>query len=1098
MAIKNINEIQSSNYSKHSEQYYQEVLSALANSGQRYGTPGTGFAEISLSLQDILVKDLFEDTSYVNIMVGLWRGELNRYLALNNEDYATETLPIINSENLGGGFGSFFQVNNHYIYSFKDYFYSSDESKCSFILDESDTDNPCRYTSLGLIESNSLEALADQGDASRLDEIALLYKNEKKARGIRTEYIKIPSSQRLFDTKSNTVNANYIFKRKYTVGLDVDNGKYTDICFYKLTNVDQRTDHYLYSYKKYYIDISNVDLNQKTEAIQNLQLLIESIVESYTHDDQGHWITRCCDLDNIWRKVISGDLSLAPVETDFQMNWSKYTNQFVYSNHKQDPLLVYNNKIIQKSLEANLPYPQQSTRPLRFFKRILASAIYNYYSKLSDEQLLELSGPYNPYDKTSNYLVVNLRFNVDTKFNLLVKTGEDGNVLDDTFYYTTTDGILVNECITDDFSKCTDKFLIGEQDSTTQDRCQIILDASRIFNKDVGEKIISSVYNFTFDYLDSSDNTLITSADVTSSRIYTMPYLNDNGYWVINNQITGVLGTCKHSDEPSIIIIHVYKDKFANTNEVLSTNAVNVIDSDTDEATQSLFENISGEILSTYRLNDLKQVNFKLDSIITNNLLSSQNILTKYNVPCLLPDVQQTIDDVNLNYITDYLKSALFVCITDIDCISEAEKFKDNLGNSSVTTFWVYDEDKENSAYFKPILRQADGTVLDLFNLSGTGDVIKYSTENISTTPDRELFTQLVFDDIAVSLKQTPSVTSHYPFISNVTSYTFTQLDPDETTNIGVIPITANYENNANLVISFSDNVEFDNGKVVEGSINSINNKGIQLIYDENTNSYSSLSVKYDNSYDTILNTTADTFIDTLDLSGVLVNHNNIYNRTNFIIPAFSETGYSQIYSSYIGTSAEDSDKSYLIIGTTTKRYNIGPSLLQNSYQDPFKTQTGLKVQMPNFTVNSSENITLDSPEIDLNGTVKINGKAIHGGSQTWIWSGFGTSYSAIFYPVFEKDTYEDYITTFSRQTTKAFINDTVNSYYLQVHEYLKNIFVYESEYELEIQVNIKTSGQYVMTNPVALTVDYDQGNNKILKILEGRALQFGTNFIQN
>ena len=53
MAIKNINEIRSTDYVKNDQQFVSDTLDALANAGQRFGIPGDGITNGTLSLQDI-------------------------------------------------------------------------------------------------------------------------------------------------------------------------------------------------------------------------------------------------------------------------------------------------------------------------------------------------------------------------------------------------------------------------------------------------------------------------------------------------------------------------------------------------------------------------------------------------------------------------------------------------------------------------------------------------------------------------------------------------------------------------------------------------------------------------------------------------------------------------------------------------------------------------------------------------------------------------------------------------------------------------------------------------------------------------------------
>lgn len=1067
MAIKNINEIQSSNYSKHTEQFYIDALSALANSGQRYGTPGKGFTETSLSIKDIYPNIIDTSNSYIQCTIKAYKGDLERYKTITGNDN-------INNENF-----------------YKSYI---DVSQISYIT----TDNVSRWTSSAISSTAYLETLDSPDnysftvDANKTLYFLLLYaKNSSSIKKFVTdndnssitavgtfdgdtnintiEYIKLHKSIQQALTTVNNVSTNYIVNKKYAFTITDSNEILLYVYKLDSTNIDDNN-NITFTYKKYYFNDA-----------------LAFFINILDYSDDYNTLTNISFYDDLFDIYSS---QLAPTSTSFTMKWDKSSSSFTYSDSK-DNNIIYNNIITKKVLEKFLNdiQAQNSINEL-FFKKILINEFYNYYLKLSDNQISVLT-------ENSDFIEYNICLNLNTKFNLLVKTGEDGNIVDDIHYYNTTDGVVINQCQTSDFSKSVQKFILNNNLSDNTTRCQVISDASNLYNQDTGDKYITNLYNYKFNYIDGSTGESLLSADAVDSRLYTMPYLNDNGYWVLNNQLTGVLGTCKHSDQPSIIIIHNYYNESNDTSN--KDSIINVVDLPIDEGQSINWDNISGEILSTYRLNDLKKVNFKPYKTSTENLLRTNNISTKYSVPCYLPDVQETIDDVNLNYITDYLKSALFICVTDIDCIPEAEAFKENLANSTITTFWVYEEDKDNSTFFKPLTGSSNDTAVDLFSLSNISDIIKYSTENITTSPDRELFTQVVFDNITTQLKQTTSTVSHYPFLSNVTSYTFLPNEGNEekktkfdtTSKIGVIPISSNYTNDANLLISFADTVEFSNGKIInENGISSASNKGIQLEYNENEDTYYSLAVKYDDNSDSILNSTSTTFIDTLDLSGVLINHNNIYNRTNFIVPNTPKNSQSYIYASYIGTDPTAADRSYLVIGATSSRQDINPSLLDNTYKAPFKPQQGLKIEMDNVIINATN---IDFSYDTSAGHIYINGAPISTGGDSsttssagpWNWYGKGsTTYSAVLMPTLTVSEANTYISSKQSQQVTTFTGKTLKAYTLNVSMYLKKMYTVSDTTNRSIDVDYTSlNGTYIITNPIGIVAYYNPQTQTIHKI---------------
>lgn len=95
MAIKNINEIRSTDYVKNDQQFVSDTLDALANAGQRFGIPGDGLTKGTLSLQDIFpnikINNVVEEISYsylqCDILFSVDKNDSNKpfaYISLTN------------------------------------------------------------------------------------------------------------------------------------------------------------------------------------------------------------------------------------------------------------------------------------------------------------------------------------------------------------------------------------------------------------------------------------------------------------------------------------------------------------------------------------------------------------------------------------------------------------------------------------------------------------------------------------------------------------------------------------------------------------------------------------------------------------------------------------------------------------------------------------------------------------------------------------------------------------------------------------------------------------------------------------------------------
>lgn len=1083
MAIKNINEIQAGEYSKHTEQFYIDSLSALANSGQRYGTPGPGFTDTCLTIKDIYPEIINADISYIQCAVCAIKDDLERYVNAASSpatgDSDKSYIRIKQISYLDNGQGYIWEESVIDEFSYLESKYEPDDF--TFILDETD-DKTLNYNVTSVKTIGNVEDFA--GGGTQIESTDKLFLDETDVFYIKTNYILLTPAQRTKISNLNTINTNYVFNKKYSI--DPLNHK---LSYYELSSAQITDTSAVFVYKKYLLDISQTTVCSEIET-------------AWQASDIKYY-------DSLLAQALS---EVAPKVSSFEMTWDGAKAAFLYSG-TDDDIIIYNNKILKTTLEAFLKNISNNNEINKlFFKKILLNEFCNYYSKLSDDQLLNLLGGDN------KYLYFNIYAPADCYFNLLTRTGVDGNIIDDTYYYNTASDVAINQCVTSDFANCVEKFILNKKQINANGTCFMISDASLLYNAHTLDKYITNLYKYNFIYINTADDTEVLSPDLATSYLYTMPYINDNGYWTVNNAVTGTLATCKHDDKPSVIIIHIYKsDAGANT---ASANTISVTDTDYNDNTSISWGCVYGEIISTYMSDDLKKVNFKPYTAVTENLLSVNNILTKYSVPCYLPDAKETIVDANLNYITDYLKSALFVCVTDIDCVPEAESYKSSLEGAVVTTFWVYDEYKENSTYFKPLLKRDGVTAADLSSLTNVSNIVRYTSQNIKTTPDKEFFSHIVFDTDINDLKQTANIKAHYPFIKNISSKHFNKSREGTGYNIGTIQISDDYTNNANLIISFSDTVETENGRIKDDAIISYNNTGAWLVYEQSIGAYLCSSVEYSDSYDCILNAASqNSFIDTLDMSGVIVNHNNIYNRTNLLIPSTPEYKKSYVYASYIGTDPASKDKSYLVIGTTDKRYDISPSLLSSAYTAPFKRQNGLKVEMDNFIVNAAARIDLTGYNAHIDATQEIaicstaydvNLKSDNGSVNitsyktninsyeinlygyaanmafAWQTTAIPYTYSAVFSPVFHKNKQAYFLETVYDRNIPVAYKIKIDDYLLQFYNIqTRNAYTAYVQY-LEI------GGNMIATSPVSV-VAYLQNicKNTISEIYSVKALSF-------
>lgn len=1053
MSIKNINEIQSSNYIKHSEQFYQESLSALSNSGQRFGTPGSGYDEISLSLKDIFTNITWttknNDKSYVLASVYCSPSDLERYNDIISGVSEEETRKFT--------YVSFKQVQ----YSSDEDSWSSSELENSYLfkktsvsdlkIEEKTIETSGDYTltsdNFGVLTSDSIETAYKNNHhrfliGGSIVETDLSDSSKKYTHQFIIDLRQISVLEKeLLTQKSeiNTIWSNYVINNVYDCvyeGSDSETAeKMSSFNFLKNFGLnDDETEIKYILYK-----VNSTVLNQDS----SFQKEFEKIRQKILNTDVSQVISEE-SIENFLTDHSTAIYAKGNIVCDVSCKWDSQLQRFNYSPDDYTEFedhLIKDIKFVVKNLVENYLKTNSKEISKSFIAKFVFDNFYDFYQKLSDTQIQEL--------EDENYLKFDTIFNVNTNFNIFVKTGKDGSEIDDTHYFGLSSPISVNQCVTDDFEGCISKFILTDENTVG---INVISDANTLYNENVKDKYLNILFNYKFNYLDNDSNTQLLSSQFASLSKYVMPYLNDNGYWIINNQETGILGTCKHTDQPNVVFIHIFTK--TGKNEYGDDVQVN-----------------TSEILSSYRKEDFNQLGTvqyeaKVHGLINNNVSEV--------VPVFLPDFEEAVKEPSLNYLTEYLRSSLFICITDIDCI----KTSTPLTNCFYTTFWVYDEQKRDSKYFKCI-SNSDDYAFDFNTLTNFNNIINAKIDAVSFEPDKYEHTQLVFDKI------TSEELKRYPVIKNVSATDYQIGKSEEDAYMHVIPVEGTFHNKTNLIVGFASDV-LDEAKqtgALTGHIENITRTGYAMTMDmvKGRNSYTSAVAKLSNANDYVFD---NDFTDTMDLSGVLINHTNVFNRVNVITP--DQNGFS--YASYFGTSPDATDKSYFYIGTTEKRVNINGGLLNEEIEEPFETHEGIKIEFPNIinnatnvVLNASESVLINSPHTEILGIDFDSHRA-----PAWIWSGHEKSYTSIIYPVIQTDQKTTYISDELMKVSTSFLDDSITNTYLNVSKYIEQFYTLspDSKTELKTQVEIiDSTSETIALNPIAVQANYDKGTCQVTLI---------------
>ncbi len=442
---------------------------------------------------------------------------------------------------------------------------------------------------------------------------------------------------------------------------------------------------------------------------------------------------------------------------------------------------------------------------------------------------------------------------------------------------------------------------------------------------------IFSVWEYSVTYDD--DNNV---KDINVSRNFVLPYINDDGYWNINNVDTSVYARGKDGGQPSLIIS--YSDTSIGKHEILSTM-------NRDELSTAL---------------NWSAVNYRvrpMGGIIGDD---SYHELSTY-MPV----------DISTSYLSEnlvtFLENAIIMSIGSVHGEVSYSGVNAPLcdptqlgGNATVTTFWALKKDKETNEYnFSYVLQPDTAWSLDFNYLGDTEAITKYYMKT-GIEPDKYEHDWLVYSKVASSLKNVGDVIYSYPVLMNRDQEYFADIFPTVITTQDAAYNASRYSNEANFVPSFVTNVSKSGSYIVgvdgtnERKYFHFDNNGLYNYVPtvQTLSSYESQTFYdewYPNTHTKNTSGWADTLLPVMDLKEMFVRDINTLNRYNVL----STDADGKMYYAYYGTSFDDKDKSVLKLGTGVEDINLGlKTLTTEEERKKFNKHREISIEFDDITLN--------------------------------------------------------------------------------------------------------------------------------------------------
>ena len=274
----------------------------------------------------------------------------------------------------------------------------------------------------------------------------------------------------------------------------------------------------------------------------------------------------------------------------------------------------------------------------------------------------------------------------------------------------------------------------------------------------------SSIYKFSISYKvnDTDENQILVT------KVYALPYINNNHYWVVNDTETGIYASGDYTGQPNIMMIHTSYD--AGTHKVLHMPSLTAYD----------YNDTINRVEWTQSYCNL--------NLITNITASGKGTegsveTTTYKAYTYVPVISQlnTNDDLLSPY-----KNSLLINIID-------STYNKKLYTTS--TLWQFDNIEKKFTYIE---NDTNGCVFSMADLSSTYSAFEIFVKNYSATfvPDEYQYRSLAFKQVKDDLKNTDKNSQALANKGFLLSHVMSSANANQVSNNAVLKL---YYNNYKL-----------------------------------------------------------------------------------------------------------------------------------------------------------------------------------------------------------------------------------------------------------------------------------------------------------
>lgn len=931
--IKNVNLLQNPiEYDRYSEEF---IIQALANLGQRVGIKGDGIAYKFFTFNDLIDNN---DNSKLNELSNVKNVGYIQYIRSDETSNYIAKVGVKQIDNDTGEFINDIVIStsknvNNILYFNKDLFFDipiggiekysknsiciNDGNELTFMLagkilgsEDNDDYNTILYYYKFDINTNMLKY------ASKI------FQYDSSIEGERVALISIVNS--LYKENGytgNSLNDNYIMSFNILNLNNIENlgqnGKTLKQSFkniFKFSNYSS-TNYIPFSLlRPEYVDVNEL-YNYYEDSLKN-------------YDNNSPIAVICNLLNNITVNEKTLNLTYNTNNNELialEQDTYEYVSNYLKNEYKLniDEELLYINEDIN-TLYYNIFSYYDDQYFLSSRKAFIQSILIKIY-----EKLLNITNNVSYQDST-------LYIPLDYRFNYICNSNNEIYI-----YYS------INTYVS-----CLNLSTINDKQYFWESNDNLIYDYNLELNKVIA-------FNFEINYNNTNDK-LINSIDIAT--VFTLPYINANNNWSINDYDTNIKAIGKNAGNPNIIIIYNYDEK---SYEVLNT------------------------VSNSY---NIKNCEFDLEYFNIDNALFEN--IDDGNIQCCayLP----TVTDSNF----EYFENSIILSISDLNCLSN-QNYKYNYKGNYIFTIWHLIEDENGNVFYKYINQPNEsndyalvlGTSTNLLNSTNDTSIANLNEQDLIIL--KAIITEVAQDRLTLNA-------NNWIIFKNKQSEEY--LD-DNNTQI------SNYKNDLNAIIQFNDKIDIVNNHAIYSQTNkyitnlnniavtnslypqynvdiqTVNTKATQLALREidalinsrttsiiingervsSVEEYVQYIQKQLREEEISLDETLEIVqiskgtsnynefifnenIPTLDFAELFNRNFNVLNRVNIV--SLDETG--KTYNAYIGTSFDDNNKSVLHIGTTNTNINIGHStLLDYSQFDKFNTHDTLSLDFDNIILNN-------------------------------------------------------------------------------------------------------------------------------------------------